>query len=783
MLACSVASARAPDASTSARSSAMSAVLVGELVADVSANWSSDGDCRWRRRASVSAARRVGRRRRVWTCSASGRSAPGAWLGVPYRPRHAAEPGGVVDVGCDAAAIVSTVDVVGRRGVDLGHRPRRLGSVRSPRPRFGRAALRRGGRRRPCVVRPSGAVAPRVPRRRRHASSSPTPPVGAVRRRSTSPTSFSVAATRCAADGAALQRGRSVAASAAPSTSVGVTWPPRATPTCRDRLSVPVLPWSADGLRTRHPRGVRRRPDRPLPRGRGRARHGRRGPRQRVLRRRRALDARGRDAPRPPQPAAALRVEARWLPARRSAGHAAPSGGAARGVGRDPAVTASGSVAAERAGARVAAASRIWVEGRHDAELVEHVWGDELRDGGIVVEPLHGADHLVDAVAAFAPSPQRRLGVLLDHLVPGSKERRLADQVSGPLRARHRASVRRRVGRNPAAACIGIDAWPDVPPGEPWKEGLCRALGTDVDTFWPHLRNRVRSYADLRPELVGAVEQLLDFVTGLTPMRSGYVEPAIGVALSFAPMAQVVARGPVSGSATKRRKRKPFLLDLYSTAVGKKYVMAITGPHRRRLRRRPHDRQPQDVLRSRGHRPLRRVAARAARAGCCPARCRLWLMRIVLIVVARPPSPRRLHLDDHQPAGPAAGVPVAAGVRRRQLRQPDDALERHHRVAVPGLAPRRPDVGLGQPRLRARRRVPQRRRQPVAAAGGDPLRRRQHRPRHPPVPRVLEHVPVDGVELAAVQRVAPRRRRRHRHAHRRRQRARSPSPCKPASSI
>ena len=42
-------------------------------------------------------------------------------------------------------------------------------------------------------------------------------------------------------------------------------------------------------------------------------------------------------------------------------------------------------------------------------------------------------------------------------------------------------------------------------------------------------------------------------------------------------MAQVVARGPVSGSATKRRKRKPFLLDLYSTAVGKKYVMAITG--------------------------------------------------------------------------------------------------------------------------------------------------------------------------------------------------------------
>ena len=44
-------------------------------------------------------------------------------------------------------------------------------------------------------------------------------------------------------------------------------------------------------------------------------------------------------------------------------------------------------------------------------------------------------------------------------------------------------------------------------------------------------------------------------------------------------MAQAVTRGPVTGSAagTARKPRKPFLLDLYSTAVGKKYVMAITG--------------------------------------------------------------------------------------------------------------------------------------------------------------------------------------------------------------
>ncbi|MGI9052946.1 MAG: succinate dehydrogenase cytochrome b subunit [Ilumatobacteraceae bacterium] len=44
-------------------------------------------------------------------------------------------------------------------------------------------------------------------------------------------------------------------------------------------------------------------------------------------------------------------------------------------------------------------------------------------------------------------------------------------------------------------------------------------------------------------------------------------------------MAQAVTRGPVSGTATgaTTKQRKPFLLDFYSTAVGKKYVMAITG--------------------------------------------------------------------------------------------------------------------------------------------------------------------------------------------------------------
>ncbi len=184
-------------------------------------------------------------------------------------------------------------------------------------------------------------------------------------------------------------------------------------------------------------------------------------------------------------------------------------------------VTASGSVAGDggvRTGrAKVARASRIWVEGKHDAELVEHVWGDDLRELGIVVEPMHGADDLASLVHGFGARPGRRLGVLLDHLVPGSKESRLAAQVhhAHVLITGHPfvdvwAGIRPKV--------LGLDAWPDVPRSDvPWKHGLCAALGIPFDGFWPRLRNHVKTFADLRPELVGAVEQLIDFVSDPPP--------------------------------------------------------------------------------------------------------------------------------------------------------------------------------------------------------------------------------------------------------------------------
>jgi hypothetical protein len=175
--------------------------------------------------------------------------------------------------------------------------------------------------------------------------------------------------------------------------------------------------------------------------------------------------------------------------------------------------TASGSVAVPGAPARTARASRILVEGVHDAELVEKVWGDDLRVEGVVVELLDGADKLVEVVRGFGPRPGRRLGILLDHLVADSKESRLAAGVDHPdVLVTGHPYVDVWAAVKPAVA--GIPAWPDVPRGEVWKDGVCRRLGVDDPrSFWRQLLGSVSTYADLEPPLVGAVEQLIDFVT------------------------------------------------------------------------------------------------------------------------------------------------------------------------------------------------------------------------------------------------------------------------------
>ncbi len=178
-----------------------------------------------------------------------------------------------------------------------------------------------------------------------------------------------------------------------------------------------------------------------------------------------------------------------------------------------PHTTSSGSVAVAGHRARVARASRILVEGVHDAELVEKVWGDDLRIEGVVVERLDGIDHLQTTIDAFRPGPGNRLGVLVDHLVPGSKEARLAAEVRHPhvlVTGTPFVDVWQAV----KPASVGILVWPDIPKGTVWKTGICQWLGIpDPAVVWRHVLGSVRTYADLEPALVGAVERLIDFVT------------------------------------------------------------------------------------------------------------------------------------------------------------------------------------------------------------------------------------------------------------------------------
>lgn len=193
----------------------------------------------------------------------------------------------------------------------------------------------------------------------------------------------------------------------------------------------------------------------------------------------------------------------------------------ARPTGSDGSATkisAAGAVVAVEATARVAQASRFWVEGDHDARFMERVWGDELREYGIVVEPMRGIDDLVSAVAEFDPRADRRLAILVDHLVPGSKETRIAEKISDPnvLIVGHPfvdiwQCVRPR--------SMGIEAWPEVPKGEEWKAGICKRLGWGSTTDgWRRVISAVNSYADLEPQLVGAVETALDM---LVPVEDG----------------------------------------------------------------------------------------------------------------------------------------------------------------------------------------------------------------------------------------------------------------------
>lgn len=172
----------------------------------------------------------------------------------------------------------------------------------------------------------------------------------------------------------------------------------------------------------------------------------------------------------------------------------------------------SGSRRVENLEAKVAAPSRIWVEGIHDAAIVEKVWGHDLSVEGVVVEYLEGLDNLPDRLAHFQPGPGRRVGVLADHLVEGSKETRLTDSVGSFVLVTGHPFIDIWAAVKPER--LGLRSWPEVPYGEDWKTGICRRVGwSDPKEGWSRVYSAVNSYKDLDSSLIGAVERLVDFVT------------------------------------------------------------------------------------------------------------------------------------------------------------------------------------------------------------------------------------------------------------------------------
>ena len=189
---------------------------------------------------------------------------------------------------------------------------------------------------------------------------------------------------------------------------------------------------------------------------------------------------------------------------------------------RTPGRTASGSVAGPTERAKVALPSRIYVEGRHDAELVEKIWGDDLRHVGVVVEFMDGIDDLSDIVAEFRPERGRRWACWPITWCPAARSPgsppawrrvRTARTCSSP------AIPSWTSGRRSSRSKLGLPSWPHVPRGTDIKHGTCAALGwphrdqADIARAWQRILATVTSWSDLERGLLTPVEQLIDFVT------------------------------------------------------------------------------------------------------------------------------------------------------------------------------------------------------------------------------------------------------------------------------
>ena len=139
-----------------------------------------------------------------------------------------------------------------------------------------------------------------------------------------------------------------------------------------------------------------------------------------------------------------------------------------------------------------------------------------------MVEYLGGVDDLADHLVSFKPGPQRRVGVLVDHLVRGSKESRIADAIVRGPNGPHVRIVGHPfvdIWQAVKPERLGLREWPTIPRNVEWKKGVCQHLGwphrdqADIARAWQHILSKVSSFADLEPDLLGRVEELIDFVT------------------------------------------------------------------------------------------------------------------------------------------------------------------------------------------------------------------------------------------------------------------------------
>ena len=154
-------------------------------------------------------------------------------------------------------------------------------------------------------------------------------------------------------------------------------------------------------------------------------------------------------------------------------------------------------------------------------ELIQHVWGEDLAEAGIAVQLLEGVDNLEAILEVFGPTDTARAGILVDHMVPGSKESRIAEAVSarwpGAVLVLGHPFIDIWQAVKPAR--VGLERWPDVPRGIDIKHGTLEVLGwphadqRDIAMGWKRILSTVRTYRDLEPELLGRVEELIDFVT------------------------------------------------------------------------------------------------------------------------------------------------------------------------------------------------------------------------------------------------------------------------------